>query len=678
MKLFYLLFLLLPIGLFAQSNVGINTDMPEYDLDVRGTDDNTDGGELQLSTPAMTNFLRFFSGRLGDPNPFMAFHDDDTFHIVTTLPDWSTYARRVTLLPNGNFGIGTDLPTSRLHLFSNSTIPYPQLRLTESGSDYARIKMENTEHPDAYWDIAGLADTVTDNAKLNFFFHNALNAGDRMTITGRGNVGIGTTTPASKLDIRAVGDGAQLLRFNTDRPWIFRQTDVGVNTKLTLQPTISDKAFQILSQDSTNRAAVFFSSNVHSNVLLVPDGGEAGVGVEDPLAKFHIRHNSSGGWPSLRITEIDADYARIKLESEAQPSVYWDIAGRADSSLTASKLNFFYSGPNGIGDRMTITGEGNVGINKTSPEAELDIRGGDWNLGGGAPGDFRIGTNSTNAFRIGVATGGGGAGTARMYSEGGALILGTNSASHLTIDTDGDVGIGTTNPGNKLRVHGNPTSTAHVLSVSSNYSGSFDVRAVEGFSTPAAGYGFGGYFEGGYRGVRATGQGTSYTGTVIGLEASAYGTAGTRTGLFARASGGTTNWAGYFAEGNVYVTNELRIGSGASSGASGYKVAVDGKIIAEGVRVQLSQDWPDYVFSDTYECMSLEHLEASIRENKHLPGVPSAAQVKAEGIDLGEMQTILMEKIEELTLHMIEMNERVKALEQENGDLKQQLKSIHD
>ena len=87
--------------------VGIGTVAPKFLADVRSKSNDVAGGELQLSTKDETNFLRFFGGRLNDRNPFMAFNDLDTFHLVTTSADFSTYQRRMTIFPNGFMGSGT-------------------------------------------------------------------------------------------------------------------------------------------------------------------------------------------------------------------------------------------------------------------------------------------------------------------------------------------------------------------------------------------------------------------------------------------------------------------------------------------------------------------------------------------------------------------------------------------
>jgi hypothetical protein len=104
---------------------------------------------------------------------------------------------------------------------------------------------------------------------------------------------------------------------------------------------------------------------------------------------------------------------------------------------------------------------------------------------------------------------------------------------------------------------------------------------------------------------------------------------------------------------------------GTSVPASGYRLSVDGKIIAEELRIQVNSAWPDYVFQKDYELMPLEVLDQSIKENGHLPGIPKAEVIEEEGFDTGEMQRVMMEKIEELTLYIIELNKKIRALESE-------------
>lgn len=92
---------------------------------------------------------------------------------------------------------------------------------------------------------------------------------------------------------------------------------------------------------------------------------------------------------------------------------------------------------------------------------------------------------------------------------------------------------------------------------------------------------------------------------------------------------------------------------------NGYRFAVNGNIICEEVRVELESAWPDYVFKEDYRLRSIEELEKSIQENGHLPGIPSAKEVENEGLQLGDMQKRMMEKIEELSLYVIQQNKRI-------------------
>lgn len=321
------------------------------------------------------------------------------------------------------------------------------------------------------------------------------------------------------------------------------------------------------------------------------------------------------------------------------------------------------------------------------------------------------------------------------------------------------VGINITNPSRQFEIQGLDNTVDNVFYSRTNYIGDEDVIAIEGWSVPAIGFGFGGYFTGGYRGLYAHGDGDTYSGTVYGVQAHASGEGGTRVGLKATAYGGTTNWSAELGPGNVrvvdnlsvgtsantarvqitninnvigssaigarilashngfqnsygtlitsegtgsgnvfgihntassthpsatvfgiytntpvsdgwamyvsgksYISDGLRIGTQVDPYSGQYKLILDGKMIAEEVRIQSSGAWPDYVFASDYQLMNLKELEQSINQNHHLPGVPSALIVESEGIAVGEMQKIMMEKIEELTLYIIQQQKEIDQL----------------
>ncbi|WP_425237722.1 hypothetical protein [Ulvibacterium sp.] len=115
-----------------------------------------------------------------------------------------------------------------------------------------------------------------------------------------------------------------------------------------------------------------------------------------------------------------------------------------------------------------------------------------------------------------------------------------------------------------------------------------------------------------------------------------------------------------------YTAGNVGIGT---TNIGSWKLAVGGKIRAEEVKVETG--WADYVFAEGYDLPTLEEVEAYINEKGHLINIPSAAEVEANGIALGEMNKLLLEKIEELTLYLLQSNrtqvdlvKRIEVLEQ--------------
>jgi hypothetical protein len=124
--------------------------------------------------------------------------------------------------------------------------------------------------------------------------------------------------------------------------------------------------------------------------------------------------------------------------------------------------------------------------------------------------------------------------------------------------------------------------------------------------------------------------------------------------------------------GNIFSSGKIAIGTTDMAKISTYSLAVNGDAIFNKVKVKLYGVWPDYVFHRTYPLLPLSEVEKFIQQNNHLPEVPSAKEVEENGLDLGDNQTILVKKIEELTLYLIEQNKKIEEQQQQIKSLQSQ------
>jgi len=237
------------------------------------------------------------------------------------------------------------------------------------------------------------------------------------------------------------------------------------------------------------------------------------------------------------------------------------------------------------------------------------------------------------------------------YNEGGDILFRTQTPAliRMTIKENGDVGIGTTTPNSKLNIYGG----------------------------------------------RATIQRSDAGGDAV-LELSTALETDTK-------SGSNTNYIFTNAKDGALVlrtdisTQDVQIQNNATSGnvligdlsdpnftyTTKEKLMVNGNIAAKGIKIHPSSPWPDYVFDKDYSLQPLSEVESYISENKKLPAIPSAQEIKEKGMDMPELQRLQMQKIEELTLYAIaqqkqieELIKRNKAQEQKNKLQEQRIKAL--
>ena len=126
--------------------------------------------------------------------------------------------------------------------------------------------------------------------------------------------------------------------------------------------------------------------------------------------------------------------------------------------------------------------------------------------------------------------------------------------------------------------------------------------------------------------------------------------------------------------------NQLKLNAKFKVKVADYNIKVPSmyvKNIAEEVEVTIN-GWADYVFQNDYTLKPLHEVEQFIKENKHLPEVPSEKEVKENGNNLGKMDAVLLQKIEELTLYLIEQNKSIEQLKKENETLGKKIANIEN
>jgi hypothetical protein len=221
-----------------------------------------------------------------------------------------------------------------------------------------------------------------------------------------------------------------------------------------------------------------------------------------------------------------------------------------------------------------------------------------------------------------------------------------------TFPTTGNVGFGTTNPLATLEVHGTTQSNMFLFGGIGGNSG-------------VNHYDYGIYQEPGAWAFPFPKLVINYHTGIKMVGYHAYGGIKFYTGV--GAGGVPTGLALSIGDGDnhVRVTNSLIVSQSVGIGTANtgsYALAVEGTIAARKIKVTQQAGWADYVFEPAYKFPSINEVEQFVKQYKHLPGIPSEKEVIENGIDVGEMNKLLLQKIEEQMLYIIELNKKVDSL----------------
>lgn len=217
-------------------------------------------------------------------------------------------------------------------------------------------------------------------------------------------------------------------------------------------------------------------------------------------------------------------------------------------------------------------------------------------------------------------------------------------AQNNSFPTTGSVGIGTTTPLSKLEVRGGNFLIKNL----SNTAGESVPMISQSLS-------FGDY----------TTYGTSINTFTESADYNAYGLQILTQETYAT---GLTEKLRVMPNGNVGIGSKNPLA----------KLSVDGNILAKEIKVKTDIAVPDYVFEAEYKLPGLPDLEQYVKLNKHLPEVPSAKEIEKNGLDLAEMNLILLKKVEELTLHLIEKDKEISGIKEGYKSLVKRLEKIEN
>ncbi|MCL2435761.1 MAG: polymer-forming cytoskeletal protein [Lentimicrobiaceae bacterium] len=449
------------------------------------------------------------------------------------------------------------------------------------------------------------------------------------TNADRGYLGIGTEEPkemahvVGKLLIERTNEVASSLQFKHPST---RGTGPGPD-----EPQLAPSYWDIYSDAGGLKFNTIAPNGTSSQSMIISGSGSVGIGIAVPKAKLHVVQNilSDGN-----ITALDKF---VLAPDHNSTSGYWEI------SRTNTGLNYGYM--DGTLQNVFFMGNnGKIGMGTNTPAEKWQVVNGNIliskNPASTSSGSviFKLNSAHENAWGIEYIN---------STAEGSGFNFWNNkdigvidnvyqkySILFLSDGKDGNVGIGTKSPGAKLDVSGTVKASA------ANVTGTITGNALTiNRNADIAG---------------------TITGNALTINRNA-DIAGTITGNALTIDNDATIAGAITGNALTIDTDATITGTLSANTLSAKGANIDGKIKTKAIEVTL-EDWPDFVFEDDYNLLPLKEVEQYIKQNGHLPEIPSAKEVEENGVNLGEMQSKLLMKIEELTLYILDLQKQIDEL----------------
>lgn len=403
------------------------------------------------------------------------------------------------------------------------------------------------------------------------------------------------------------------------------------------------------------------------NTNVIENTGDVGIGTLSPAGNLELRGTDTQRMIFSTPNSNQENSARIEFweyltgisnPDNAHFAIQYNGALNSllfkGSAIGGTKNETFMS--------ISRTG-GKVGIGTTNPIGKFQVQGaageqaaGQVHIvgnGEGGPGDayisFDEGAEANSKWSIGVKDNG------NVFAISQGLTM--DAAPKFVIkEDDGDVGIGTTSPTSLLHIKGGSSDLTidETPGVSGN---SADIYLRNLDASDAVTNQLNIFAEGSGSYIFAQKSSDPLLSLGVGFDKALNIRAGKKVGI-----GTTTPSERLEVDGNIKTSGKIIIGTTQPTGEfAGFKLAVDGQIVAKEVTVQ-DADWADFVFADDYQLKTLDEVKTFINDNSHLPDVPSEQEILKNGLSLAEMQKIQMQKIEELTLYVIQLKEELELV----------------